>query len=82
MGEYNVMKPFGSNMNKVTFGKKMKYKTYHGPSPGDYDPRYKLVKPKTQNVKIHEPQWVLIQEAMLQWREEWRVDNSFELAGD
>ena len=47
MGEYNIMKPFGHNLNKVSFGRKIKARTYHGPSPGDYDPRYKLVKPST-----------------------------------
>ena len=62
MGEYNHTKPFASGMNNITFGRKINDKSKYGPSPCDYDPRYKLVKPSTKNTKISEPQWVLIQE--------------------
>lgn len=61
MGDYNVMKPFGAECKKMSIGLKYRdAKRRDGPSPCEYDPSIKLVKPSQKNTKISEPQWVLI----------------------
>lgn len=59
------MRPFGATARKISFGGKYKPQTRWGPSPCDYDPSIKLVKPSQPGVKIHQQQWVLLDEASL-----------------
>ena len=66
VGDYNPTRPFGAGARKMTFGGK--YKTQSaagGPSPCDYDPSIKLVKPRRPAAKMHQAQWVLLDEASL-----------------
>lgn len=63
VGAYNTMRPFGAAARKITFGGKYKTQSSWGPSPCDYDPSVKLVKPSQPGVKIHQAQWVLLDEA-------------------
>ena len=63
---YTIVKPFGHNARKITIaGRHQKTKTSVGPSPCDYDPSVKLVKPRTGGGKIHQDQYVLIDEAAM-----------------
>ena len=63
---YTVVKPFGHNARKITIAARhQKTQTSITPSPCDYDPSVKLVKPRTGGGKIHQDKWVLIDEAAM-----------------